>query len=124
MDCNAFAQALQTPKTYSALNEWMDKRLDVKLNTKWDERFEKMNAKWEEKIEKMDAKWEERFEKMDAKWHALFDQMNLKLDSKLELVEFLKVQNKSQTELLIKLQGQLDAKNEEIISILKGKAAK
>ena len=117
-----FEQALQNPRTSVILNDWLDKRLDERLgglDAKWEQRFKDLDAKWELRFEKLDAKWELRFEKMDAKWELRFRDLEAKLDSKLDIVELLKEQNRSQTERLTKLQAQFDAKNEEIISLLR-----
>ena len=100
-ELDAFEQALHNPKASTSLNEWLDKRLDEKLGA-------------------LDAKWEDRFQKLDNKWEQRFQTLEAKLDAKFELVEFLKEQNKSQDERLTKLQAQLDAKNEEIIALLRG----
>lgn len=89
-ELDAFEQALHNPKASTSLNEWLDKRLDEKLGA-------------------LDAKWEQRFQTLEAK-----------LDAKFELVGLLKEQNKSQDGRLTKLQAQLDAKNEEIIALLRG----
>ena len=121
-ELNLLEQALHNSRTSPILNDWLDKKLGEKLgelDTKWEHRFKEMDDKWELRFEKLDAKWELRFEKMDAKWELRFRDLEAKLDSKLDIVELLKEQNRSQTERLTKLQAQFDAKNEEIISLLR-----
>jgi hypothetical protein len=85
------------------------------LDAKWEQRFKESDAKWEQRFNELDAKWEQRFKESDAKWELRFE----KLDEKLDLVALLKEQNQSQAERLTKLQELCDAKNEEIISILR-----
>jgi hypothetical protein len=106
-DLIVFEQALQNPGTSVILNDWLDKKLDEKLGL-WD-------AKWEQRFKELDAKWEQRFKESDAKWEQRFKE----LEAKLDITELLKEQNRSQAERLTKLQEQFDAKNEEIISILR-----
>jgi uncharacterized coiled-coil protein SlyX len=110
-ELSVFEQALQNPRASVILNDWLDKRLDEKLGV--------LDAKWEQRFKESDAKWEQRFEKLDSKWEQRFEKLESKLDSKFELVEHLKEQNKSQAERLAKLQDHLDAKNEELIAILR-----
>lgn len=43
-----FEQALNNPKTSTALNEWLGKQLDEKLGAN--------DAKWEARLNEMDAK--------------------------------------------------------------------
>jgi uncharacterized coiled-coil protein SlyX len=114
-ELNAFAQVLRNPSASTAMNEWLDKRLDEKLKV--------FDAKWEDRFAQMDAKWESRFAQMDAKWESRFDKLEAKLDSKLDIVEFLKEQNRQQRERLDKIQEQLEGKNEEIVALLRGLAA-
>ena len=117
-DLVVFEQALQNPRASVVLNDWLDKKLDDKLSmldAKWEQRFKESDAKWEQRFKELDAKWEQRFKELDAKWELRFE----KLDEKLDLVALLKEQNQSQAERLTKLQELCDAKNEEIISILR-----
>jgi hypothetical protein len=115
-------QALQNPRTSVILNDWLDKKLDEKLgvlDAKWEQRFKELDAKWELRFKEMDAKWELRFEKLDSKWELRFKELEDKLDKRLNIVEMLKEQNRSQEEKLTKLQNQFDAKNDEIIALLR-----
>ena len=146
-DCDdlvVFEQALQNPRASVVLNDWLDKKLDDKLgvldakweqrlkesdakweqhlkesDAKWEQRFKESDAKWEQHLKESDAKWEQRFKESDAKWERRFEKLEAKLDSNLDLVAHLKEQNRSQAERLTKLQELCDAKNEELISVLR-----
>ena len=44
-ELSAFEQALNNPKTRTALNEWMDARLGAQLQTQLEPRFKEMEIK-------------------------------------------------------------------------------
>ena len=103
-------QALSNSKTSAALNEWLENRLNEKLSA--------FDQRWAERYEQMDAKWQRELEKRESEWHSLLHQMNTRVESKLELVDFLKDQNRLQMQLVAKLQGQLEAKHDELVHTL------
>ena len=99
-ELDAFEQALKNPSASAALNEWLDASIDKKLAA--------LDAKWEERFARLEAKWEERFARLEAK-----------LDDKTDDVKFLKAQNAAQAEQILALQSQINAKNDQIIALLR-----
>ena len=110
-ELDAFEQALKNPSASAALNEWLDASIDKKLAA--------LDAKWEERFVRLDAKWEERFGRLEAKWEERFARLEAKLDDKTDDVRFLKAQNAAQAEQLLALQSQINAKNDQIIALLR-----